>query len=481
MKIERYLPYFLGVLLVIGLADTLVLGLWYWLPGRSFDGSTSGVWLGLAWDFADGVFYRPIISDISYGGTRYVPIFFMLHGSLIALGLPPVGAGVALMQATVALMVLAIAWALIQQGVGRLWALSIAAITFCTTIYQSYLTDVNADYLAAGLSLVALAIYVQAPKGAVSILRLCVVALLCVAAILTKFSTVYVPVALWFSLLFSRDWGRLAAFTVIGLLSLGACVVALNFWSDGRMLNSLAATSGAGTDWDYAAGFLGRFLKEIFFENPAIGVTFLAALWVWFSRMRNTWHAPLPLSFLMVTLVTIVVFASRGIAGNHVIALHAFSLVVAGAAIVGHVKDRAVLLAAVAVLSVIIVATWTPWAPSPLKTLIARDNQTQSQIRATVMRWAPAGGTILSVDASYPILLGQRPFLLDAFNLRNFIAQDGAIARDFEHRIAAQEFAVLIVGTTQDFTPPGAATHPMQDHYEVVDRLGQFTVMVPKR
>src|SRR6478672_2569418 len=36
----------------------------------------SGVWLGLARDTYDGVFYRPLWSGAEYGGTRYFPMLF---------------------------------------------------------------------------------------------------------------------------------------------------------------------------------------------------------------------------------------------------------------------------------------------------------------------------------------------------------------------------------------------------------------------
>src|SRR4051812_43474390 len=53
----------------------------------------SGVWTGLAVDFAGGELYRPLISDAGYGGTRFFPLHFVSHGVLIRAGLGPVAAG----------------------------------------------------------------------------------------------------------------------------------------------------------------------------------------------------------------------------------------------------------------------------------------------------------------------------------------------------------------------------------------------------
>ena len=37
----------------------------------------SGVWLALARDTYDGVFYRPLWNGAEYGGTRYFPMLFV--------------------------------------------------------------------------------------------------------------------------------------------------------------------------------------------------------------------------------------------------------------------------------------------------------------------------------------------------------------------------------------------------------------------
>jgi hypothetical protein len=42
-----------------------------------------GIWIGLASDAAHGVFYRPLDGPLGYGGTRYLPLFFVAHGGLI--------------------------------------------------------------------------------------------------------------------------------------------------------------------------------------------------------------------------------------------------------------------------------------------------------------------------------------------------------------------------------------------------------------
>src|SRR5256886_14799683 len=71
---------------------SIALMAWYW-PGSLPQDSSSGVWTALAQDFARGVFYRPTADAFGFGGTRYMPMFFVLHGSLIPPSPDPVAAG----------------------------------------------------------------------------------------------------------------------------------------------------------------------------------------------------------------------------------------------------------------------------------------------------------------------------------------------------------------------------------------------------
>src|ERR1035438_7001751 len=51
-----------------------------WREGVSLT-PTSGTWIALAVDLKHGMFYRPMYGDLGYGGTRYLPLHFVLHRS----------------------------------------------------------------------------------------------------------------------------------------------------------------------------------------------------------------------------------------------------------------------------------------------------------------------------------------------------------------------------------------------------------------
>ena len=75
----------LWVFAAVALASAARIMVWYW-PGSIFDGLTSHTWTALAWDFAHGEFYRPPLGPEGYGGTRYTPLLFVVHGLLIRPG-----------------------------------------------------------------------------------------------------------------------------------------------------------------------------------------------------------------------------------------------------------------------------------------------------------------------------------------------------------------------------------------------------------
>src|SRR5215831_998252 len=89
-----------SLLAAVGFVSAIRLMWWYW-PGSFFNSAASGTWTALAWDLAHGELYRPVLSSTGFGGTRYMPLLFMLHGLLIRLHFDPVHAGVLLMQVSV--------------------------------------------------------------------------------------------------------------------------------------------------------------------------------------------------------------------------------------------------------------------------------------------------------------------------------------------------------------------------------------------
>ena len=84
-------PLILGAValtVVVLIADAIVS-----LRSGAYLNLGSGVWLALARDTSNGIFYRPLWNGAEYGGTRYFPMLFVSIAALMRLGMAAVSAG----------------------------------------------------------------------------------------------------------------------------------------------------------------------------------------------------------------------------------------------------------------------------------------------------------------------------------------------------------------------------------------------------
>src|SRR5208283_321204 len=61
---------------------------WYCWGSDAWVNHPAGVLMAMAADLKHGVFYRPLYGPEGYGGTRYFPLYFVLHALLMKLGIP---------------------------------------------------------------------------------------------------------------------------------------------------------------------------------------------------------------------------------------------------------------------------------------------------------------------------------------------------------------------------------------------------------
>jgi hypothetical protein len=146
-----------AVVLTVGLpAITIARAARAW-PREAHLGYAEGIWLGLANDAARHVFYRPLQGPLGYGGTRYFPLFFLLHAGLIRVGLDPIVAGYLLAISSVALLLVAVLIFLRMAGGSMLLCAAAAAVVLsCQPVQMAALT-IRGDGLPAALTLLGLA------------------------------------------------------------------------------------------------------------------------------------------------------------------------------------------------------------------------------------------------------------------------------------------------------------------------------------
>jgi len=232
---------------------------------------------------------------------------------------------------------------------------------------------------------------------------------------------------------------------VLGTIALftAACGI-VEVASHGVFLESFRATISGGMGSSDVWRAVPKFVREIAIE-PFVAVPFIVACWCAFGRHGRLGLPQLVL--LTASAITLVIFASPGTVGNHLVDLHMASLLVAGAGMAdGQLPARAAaavfagMAAALAAISLPV-----PGIPSVIATLRAQSLPSRAAVRAIHEEFLMQGTRYLSTDPVIAILNDERPLLLDAFNLNRFVREGTPAGRDLEQRLRRHDFAVVIV------------------------------------
>jgi hypothetical protein len=434
-----------SLLTVVGAAGAVRLLRWYW-PGSFFSSAAGGTWTALAWDFAHGSLYRPVLSASGFGGTRYMPLLFMLHGALIRFRIDPVHAGVLLMQGSVVVASIALYAALRAGGVAPTFALAFAVTPWATVTYQKFCTDLRADYAAAAFVVAAVGAVCMARRDSRQRWAWCA-GIACVLAAFTKFTAIVFVIPIACSLAAGGKRLRAAAFATVTLGSWLLLLVALQWASHGRFLENFHAALTAGTKVsDLWRRGVPMFLWQLG-EDPMAGGPFVLAVWSMVIAVRRREWSPVDSYLLTAALITCFIYASPGTASNHMIELQiAATLAVAVAIERGRLPDRVVApVYAFAVLVMAVLLMPLSWMPSPARTLRLSGPHQRETVEGIRAEFLSPSEPYLSLNPIVPVLLGDRPMVLDAFNLNAFVANDAPAGRDLRSRIGGQSYSTVIV------------------------------------
>ena len=434
-----------SVLSLAGVGGAVRILCWYW-PGSFFHNAASGTWTALAWDFAHGELYRSVLSPSGFGGTRYMPLFFMLHGLLIRLHIDAIHAGLLLMQGSVVLAALGLYAALRAAAVTPVLALPFAITPWATVTFQKFSTDVRADYLAAAFVVVAVAAACMARRDSRTRWLWCTGAA-CVLAVFTKFTAILFVAPLAGALASSGSRRRAIRFTAA---TLAACVFLLGVlqWaSAGRFVDNLQATVTAGTRVsDLWQRGVPTFIEQLW-GDPMIGAPFVLAIWSLAIAARRREWSTVDSYVLTAALVTCAIFASPGTSSNHMIELQiAIALGVAVSVECGRLSDRLVArVYGVLVVIMIAISLPLPWIPSPTRTLRLLGPHQRATVQAIGAEFLRPSRPYLSLNALVPLLLHDRPTVLDSFSLSLFVNADAPAGRDLRARISTRCYDTVIV------------------------------------
>ena len=458
----------------------------------------SGEWIGLAYYAKSGTLYPPLYQDGYYGGTRYGPVPILLHAGGYALTGDPILSGKLVGLLGLGLTLAAGAVLLRRAGASAGLAAAAAGVVVVTDVGWAAGTSVNADGLAVGTQLLALvaATWSRRWTGPAA------AGLLCAAAFFVKPSAIWATLSLtaYYAL---SDRRSLPPFLVAGAAG-GLALLGLFQWaSGGRMLENFSALLFAGESAGDAAGRMATAARNVCYgmrdyagEAWVLAPAALAGLAVAAGR-----PSPVQVSVLGCGAVTAFMFTNPGVSTNHLLDLTVL-LTLAAAEFAAWVRvgpdDHAgganpvrVAGAEPSVPRFLGARASGPQRPGRPRSTDPRgieDSAPATQIGPgrsaggvvsaglvlalagivaagllvggsagevhRAVREGPAGGldpdswravfapgeVVLSCDASIPVLMGQRPVILNAFMLKRVADADPAARAALVRRIDAREF-----------------------------------------
>lgn len=415
-----------------------------WESGNALN-HVSGVWMTLADDLARGTFYRPLHEPgEGYGGTRYFPLAFVVHGGLVRAGAPLLAAGYAIALGAGLALGAGVFLLLRALGRGRLASAAFVPLAFAGFAGQHALTAVRGDLLPVALSAIGLAAIARGTGRA----RLTAAAAALVFAFAAKPTALSATAAAVVWLVLRRE--RKAALGLAALVAAGAgaAVLATQVLSGGRFVALLAAAGTGGAAPGAALRAPVRLAEQLLVADPAglflvVGAAAVLAIALP-SLVRGAGRgAPAPLALPALWLAAsaaaaLAVLALPGTGVNHLVELEAAAAVLLGAAAVaddapGRISRRAAPVAAASGLALALVLWRSDLASSRL-----------AEVRE-VVRSLPPGGAVVSEDPLIPLLAGRRPYLLDPWTIRLTALRSPAVAEPLAEALRRGAFPAVVL------------------------------------
>lgn len=438
---------------------------------------TAGVWTAAALDARDGILYRPIESNLGYGGSRYAPLHIVLQAGLMRAGLGPVAAGYLLDFFGIVLVVGGIYALLRQLQIAPLLAGVMAGFTLGSYCYCTTAGGLKGDLLAVAASMWGLAATVASQRLGKS--SLLIAAGICFAlAIAAKLTSIFgiASSVIWLGIF--RKWKAAALLASVWAIAVIIAAIATQWASDGRALKifELCASGGGG---------LRQFLRGPHrIISDAIHVDrFFACFWLLAAGLivldRN-WKGLPTILFVLTTLATVAIYGSPGTNSNHLVDLQAASIIVIAVSI----PTKRSALIAVCALALFAAVNHV------VKTIGIWREDRHGQMIAALIDADRSGSSapLLAENPILPILDGQRPYMLDSFMFRTLWRRNPKIAERLWIDLSNQYFRAVILAAPP--TDPTRATDAgdfgpgfmqrLQQNYVLISNYGGNWVYLPK-
>lgn len=411
----------------------------------------AGTWIALARHVNQGTLYPRLFDGTAFGGTRYMPLQFVLHAGVARLTGEYLVSGKLLAYAC-SVAVYTLLFVICRNACGSsVLAIGLVAAVLGTGAGWGDSTSLRGDMLPVALQLGAL-YAVTRRSASPSVRSLSLAGLLCALAFLSKTTAVWAAIALaaWLAV---RDRRRLPTF----LLSLGGCTLALlaafEVASDGRMSQNVFGLAGAGgyaSVGDTLTKFvdLGQQAASTLWVLAPIAT---AAVGVGIARRRSSVYQ---VSLLVAAAILLPVLAAAGTYSNHLIDVEVLTAVVVAEA-VREARPRAGAIAWALVATAVLWGTLTsfdvnvrPDVASAVHTLTGRTSGYHSGplLAGTITEQ----DRILSEDPYVAVSHDEDPVVLDAFMLIQIARSHPDWEAAFVRQLASHRFTKIVLEVRDD-------------------------------
>jgi hypothetical protein len=405
----------------------------------------SGIWMGLAQHTNSGTFYPDLYDGSVFGGTRYMPFYFLIE-ALVARGLGDYVTSGKLVSAVALTCLIGLTFFVIRRfGVPRSFAILLATFVLLTDPGFCALTGIRADALATMFQLGAVALIAhRGPHLAVP------AAGLAALAVFTKVSALWAPaaIAVWLYL-YDRRRSWLFAASFVGFVL--ALAVAVQIASDGRFLDNVGHIAFSGIRAESAVQKSTLYTLSLLMVNaPAVWalVPFVIGSWVLAAKRGEItiYHIAWPVS----VFILLVVMTDVGTSQNQLIDPIIVSIIVLATLWPAYQADMSSPLGIVLVVAIL-------WAGGTIFALhvrkeaqeivlpIARGEPYPQPTLNTLLAQLQSGSQVLAEDASISVARGDLPFILDPWAIPRIESRHQEWVAQLARRIEAAEFDYVVL------------------------------------
>jgi hypothetical protein len=459
----------------------LILASWIFLAVAHADDRyrldhVSGARIALARSAQEGVLYPELFDGERYGGTRFMPLPFVVHGLLAGITDEYLFSGKLLAYAATLGLLATMVFALRRVGCPVPLQVLLPALVLTTPTALSDSMNLRADVLPLVFQLLAVVLVSGSERTSVVV----VAGVLAALALFTKTTALWAPLAIVAWLLF-RGRGRLGWFIASYVGSSVALLLAFIVASDGRIVENVLGLAGSGVDARSIVLAPYRFIHLLVSDaTPAWAILPLAGVVVWLASVeRRASIYVVGLAFAL--LVLLVVLTDVGTGWNQLIDVVVLAAVVTGE-LAGRVEAQTrtegsrhrlgAMIVGLALLWFSTVGLVVTLVPDVRATISGELNSRAIPLEGL----ADANTAILSEDPYVPVSLGQPPVVLDPFMLLRLGRDRPEAVQELIGRIRSQEFELVVL--VEPLEPLNRAwwneLHFGSDVVDAIDRAYRF-------